>query len=197
MNVCTKGTEDDKDDDEEEANDDGLLYACSLEHLPPITLTCLLPRSYPSTRAPYFVVASKWLDEPEVSAFCSVLDEIWAELPGQEVVYRWADWLSDSSWSCIIDSSDDDQMVLVLGPDAAATAAGGSSVGCSGSDGRRRAIGRRLILDSTIPLMRRYSEERSQDVFEQSIHECGVCLSENTGAVQCSAADHQIRPLLN
>jgi hypothetical protein len=32
--------------------------------------------------------------------------------------------------------------------------------------------------------MRRYSEERSQDVFDQSIHECGVCLGENTGAVQ-------------
>uniref|UniRef100_K3YZW8 RING-type domain-containing protein n=1 Tax=Setaria italica TaxID=4555 RepID=K3YZW8_SETIT len=29
--------------------------------------------------------------------------------------------------------------------------------------------------------MHRYSEERSQEAFDQSVHECGVCLSENTG----------------
>lgn len=166
-------------EDDEGVNGDGLLYACSLEHLPPITLSCLLPQSYPSTRAPHFVVASKWLDEPEVSSFCSELDDIWAELPGQEVVHQWADWLIGESWSSIISSSENDQhqMVLVLGPDAdTSSATGCSSVG--------RAIGRRLILDSTIPLMRRYSEERSQDVFDQSIHRCEVCISENTGAVQ-------------
>ncbi|CAL4884783.1 unnamed protein product [Urochloa decumbens] len=168
MNICTNdGTTAtrDEDDDEGDAND-GLLYACSLQHLPPITLTCLLPRSYPSTRAPCFVIAAKWLDEPEVSMLCSVLDGIWAELPGQEVVFRWADWLSGSSWSCI---ASDNQMVL--GPDT--SSAGGAA--------DERAIGRSLILDSTIPLMHRYSEERSQEAFDQSVHECGVCLSENTG----------------
>nr|CAB3447581.1 unnamed protein product [Digitaria exilis] len=163
----TTETGDDETDDSEDAND-GLLYACSLQHLPPITLTCLLPRSYPSTRAPHFVIVAKWLDEPEVSRFCSVLDEIWAELPpGQEVVYRWADWLSGSSWSCI---ASDGQMVL--GPDASSAPARADE----------RAIGRSLILDSTIPLMQRYSEERSQETFDQSVHECGVCFSENTGA---------------
>ncbi|CAO2047891.1 unnamed protein product [Urochloa humidicola] len=169
MNVCTNdGTAEtgDEDDDDEDAND-GLLYACSLQHLPPITLTCLLPRSYPSTRAPYFVIAAKWLDEPKVSRLCSVLDGIWAELPGQEVVFRWGDWLSGSSWSCI---ASDDQMVL--GPDASSSGGGGAD---------ERAIGRSLILDSTIPLMHRYSEERSQETFDQSVHECGVCLAENTG----------------
>ena len=130
MNVGTNETTETGDEGDDEDADDGLLYACSLRHLPPITLTCLLPLSYPSTRAPpYFAVAAKWLDEPEVSRFCSVLDEIWAELPGQEVVFRWADWLSGSSWSCI---ASDDQMVL--GPDASS----------AGED--ERAIGRSLIL---------------------------------------------------
>ncbi|CAL5054908.1 unnamed protein product [Urochloa decumbens] len=168
MNVCTNdGTTEtgDEDEDEEEDGNYGLVYACSLQHLPPITLTCLLPRSYPSARAPYFVVTAKWLNEPEVSRFCSVLDGIWSELPGQEVVFRWADWLSGSSWSCI---ASDNQMVL--GPDTSSSA---------GAD--ERAIGRSLILDSAIPLMHRYSEERSQESFDQSVHECGVCLSENTG----------------
>ncbi|OEL24952.1 hypothetical protein BAE44_0014030 [Dichanthelium oligosanthes] len=67
MNVCTDGTTETVDEDDDEDANDGLLYACSLRHLPPITLTCLLPRSYPSTHAPYFVIAVKWLDEPEVS----------------------------------------------------------------------------------------------------------------------------------
>nr|CAB3450754.1 unnamed protein product [Digitaria exilis] len=166
MNVWTNETTETGDEDDDEDANDGLLYACSLQHLPPITLTCLLPRSYPSTRAPHFVIVAKWLDEPEVSRFCSVLDEIWAELPGQEVVYRWADWLSGSSWFCI---ASDGQ--VVLGPDAS-----------SAARADERAIGRSLILDSTIPLMQRYSEERSQETFDQSVHECGVCFCENTGA---------------
>ncbi|KAL6634948.1 hypothetical protein ACP70R_027619 [Stipagrostis hirtigluma subsp. patula] len=166
LNVCPNGTTEtgDEDDDDDDVGNDVILYACSLQHLPPITLTCLLPRSYPSTRAPYFVIAAKWLDEPEVSRFCSVLDEIWAELPGQEVVYRWADWLSSSFWSCI---ASDGQMVL--GPDT------------NSAGGDERAIGRNRSLDATIPMMRSYSEERSQEIFDQTIHNCGVCLDENTG----------------
>ncbi|KAJ1280420.1 hypothetical protein BS78_04G231300 [Paspalum vaginatum] len=140
MNIRANGTTAETGD-EDDAND-GLLYACSLQHLPPITLTCLLPRSYPSARAPYFIVSATWLDEPEVSAFCSILDEIWAELPGQEVVYI----------------ASDGQMVL--DPDVAGSSAGSDE----------RAIGRSGILDSTIPMMQRYSEERSQEMFDQSIH---------------------------
>uniref|UniRef100_A0A0D9VJR8 RBR-type E3 ubiquitin transferase n=1 Tax=Leersia perrieri TaxID=77586 RepID=A0A0D9VJR8_9ORYZ len=134
LNVCFNGKTETGADDES----DRLLYACNLQHLPPVVLTCLLPRSYPSHRAPYFVVAAKWLDEPEVSSFCSVLDEIWAEQQpaGQEVVYRWVDWLSTSSWSCI---ASDDQ--IVLGPDA--DSAGGDD----------RAIGRSRCFDSIIPLI--------------------------------------------
>ncbi|KAK3154977.1 hypothetical protein QOZ80_2BG0197310 [Eleusine coracana subsp. coracana] len=162
LNVCANGGAENEGRDDDEDDNEGLLYACTLQHLPPVTLTCVLPRSYPSTRAPYFVVTAKWLDEPEVSRFCSVLDEIWAELPGEEVVYRWADWLSSSSWSCI---ASEDQ--LVLGPDAI-------SYG-----GDERAIGRNVTLDSTIPRMRDYSEERSHEIFDQSIHVCGVCFSEN------------------
>ena len=52
MNVGTNETTETGDEGDDEDADDGLLYACSLRHLPPITLTCLLPLSYPSTRAP-------------------------------------------------------------------------------------------------------------------------------------------------
>uniref|UniRef100_A0A0D9VJR9 RBR-type E3 ubiquitin transferase n=1 Tax=Leersia perrieri TaxID=77586 RepID=A0A0D9VJR9_9ORYZ len=72
-----------------------------IQHLPPVVLTCLLPRSYPSICAPYFTISAKWLDEPKVSYLCAALDEIWTELPGQEVIFRWVDWLNSSLWSCI------------------------------------------------------------------------------------------------
>ncbi|KAL6634947.1 hypothetical protein ACP70R_027618 [Stipagrostis hirtigluma subsp. patula] len=146
-------------------NQDGgeLLFACSLKHLPPVVLTCLLPRSYPSACAPYFTISAKWLDGPKVSYLCAVLDEIWTELPGQEVVYKWVDWLNNSSWPCI--SLNDN---IILAPDRSSAVAD------------ERAIARRLLVDSTIPLMQSYNEKRSHEIFLQSLHECSVCLSENT-----------------
>ncbi|XP_066331602.1 uncharacterized protein [Miscanthus floridulus] len=141
-----------------------LFYACSLKHLPPVVLTCLLPCSYPSTNAPYFTISAKWLDEPKVSHLCAMFDEIWTELPGQEVVYRWLDWLNSSSWACI---SLNDNIILV--PDKTSDV------------GDERAIARRLLVDSTIPLMQSYNERRSHEIFLKSLHECGICLSENTG----------------
>ena len=141
-----------------------LFYACSLKHLPPVVLTCLLPCSYPSTNAPYFTISAKWLDEPKVSHLCAMFDEIWTELPGQEVVYRWLDWLNSSSWACI---SLNDNIILV--PDKTSDV------------GDEHAIARRLLVDSTIPLMQSYNERRSHEIFLKSLHECGICLSENTG----------------
>jgi len=151
--------------DNEGSQDVGeLFYACRLKHLPPVVLTCLLPRSYPSTCAPYFTISAKWLDEPKVSYLCTMLDEIWTEIPGQEVVYRWVDWLNSSSWSCI---SLNDSIVLV--PDATSDVVD------------ERAIAGKVLVDSTIPLMQDYDENRSQEIFLKSLLECGICLSENTG----------------
>lgn len=44
-----------------------------------------------------------------------------------------------------------------------------------------RAISRRFLIDSTIPLMQSYNDKRSHEIFLQSLHECRVCLGENTG----------------
>jgi E3 ubiquitin-protein ligase RNF14 len=141
-----------------------LFYTCSLKHLPPVVLTCLLPWSYLSTCAPYFTISAKWLDEPKFSYLCAMFDEIWTELLGQEVVYRWVDWLNSSSWSCI---SLNNSIILV--PDATSDVVD------------ERAIAREVLVGSTIPLMQDYDEKRSQEIFLKSLHECGICLSENTG----------------
>ncbi|PUZ77174.1 hypothetical protein GQ55_1G349400 [Panicum hallii var. hallii] len=145
-----------------------LFYTCSLKHLPPVVLTCLLPWSYPSTCAPYFTISAKWLDEPKFSYLCAMFDEIWTELLGQEVVYRWVDWLNSSSWSCI---SLNNSIILV--PDATSDVVD------------ERAIAREVLVGSTIPLMQDYDEKRSQEIFLKSLHECGICLSENTVKLPC------------
>ncbi|XP_052142029.1 uncharacterized protein LOC127761738 isoform X2 [Oryza glaberrima] len=150
--------------DNENHNGGEVCYACRLQHLPPVVLTCLLPRSYPSTFAPYFTISAKWLDEPKVSYLCAAFDEIWTELPGQEVIYRWVDWLNSSSWSFIALNDE-----IVLSPDR------------TSKFGDERAIARRILVESTIPLMQIYSEKRSHKVFLQSLSECGICLSEDAG----------------
>ncbi|AQK73746.1 NDR1/HIN1-like 8 [Zea mays] len=151
--------------DNDESKDGGeLIYACSLKHLPPVVLTCLLPCSYPSASAPYFTISAKWLDEPKVSHLCTMFDEIWTELPGQEVVYRWLDWLNSSSWACI---SLNDNIILIADK--------------TSDVGDARAIARRLLVDHTIPLMQSYNERRSHEIFLKSLHKCRICLSENTG----------------
>lgn len=162
LNSRPNGTMIETDDNDGGQDVEELFCACSLKHLPPLVLTCLLPRSYPSTCPPYFTISARWLDGSKVSYLCAMFDEIWTELPGQEVVYRWVDWLNVSSWSCI---SSNDNILLVPDADVA----------------DERAIARRLLVDDTISLMQNYSEKRSQEIFLKSLHECGICLSENTG----------------
>lgn len=76
---------------------DTFSYKCNFEYLPPLILTCLLLRSYPHKDPPYFTVTVKWMDVPQVSRLCEMLDTIWAELKGQEVVYQWVECLRDLS----------------------------------------------------------------------------------------------------
>jgi E3 ubiquitin-protein ligase RNF14 len=72
------------------------------------------------------------------------------------------DWLNSSSWSFIALNDE-----IVLSPDR------------TSKFGDERAIARRILVESTIPLMQIYSEKRSHKVFLQSLSECGICLSED------------------
>uniref|UniRef100_A0ACD5X7D6 Uncharacterized protein n=1 Tax=Avena sativa TaxID=4498 RepID=A0ACD5X7D6_AVESA len=144
---------------------DEFSYTYNVEYLPPLVLTCLLPLSYPSKDPPYFTVTVKWMDGPNVSQLCEMLDTIWAELPGQEVVYHWVEWLHNSSLSYLWRDSK-----ITLGPDVVL------------QKGDNRAISRSLPLESVILSMLSYSSKKCSQAFLGDLHMCMICLNQSKGS---------------
>lgn len=143
---------------------DEFSYNCKLEYLPPLILTCLLPKSYPSKDPPTFAVTARWMDGPYVSQLCEMLDTIWAELPGQEVMYQWVEWLRNTSRSYLwMDGN------ITLGTDIATY------------DTDNRAIPRTKSLESVIPLMLSYSSKKCYQAFLEDLHMCMICLNQTKG----------------
>ena len=155
---------DDCAEQHEEDEPDDFSYSHNFEHLPPLILTCVLPQSYPSKDPPYFTVTANWMDGPNVSKLCEMLDTIWAELPGQEVVYQWVEWIRGSSLPHLgFDSK------ITLGPDI------------STHEGDQRAISRSLSLEFVIPSMLSYSSSKCYQVFLEDLHTCTICLNQSKG----------------
>ncbi|KAI4311556.1 hypothetical protein MLD38_036441 [Melastoma candidum] len=144
---------------------DGFHYSFKVRYLPPIVLTCLLPKSYPSHSPPSFSITVQWLSSHRISLLCSMLDSLWAEQPGQEIIYRWVGWLQCSSLSYI-----GFQDEIALGP-----------YGYSGNKDRR-AISRSFSPEVDIPSIKNYNDERCREEFLTSLHECCICFSEYAGS---------------
>ncbi|CAE5959032.1 unnamed protein product [Arabidopsis arenosa] len=140
------------------------LYSFKAQHLPPIVLTCLLPNAYPSHLPPYFLISVQWMNPDKISSLCSMLDSIWMEQPGQEVLYLWTDWLQNSSISHLGFDKE-----IVLGP-----------YGVTVSRDKRAMSGSRSP-DLDIPYIRSYDDEKRHESFLQSLHECCICFTESAG----------------
>lgn len=150
---------------------DDFSYHFKVQYLPPIWLTCLLPKSYPSHIPPYFTLSVQWLSSTNISNLCSKLDSIWREQPGQEVIYQWVEWLHSCSLSLL--GYDED---IMLGPYG------------KRHEGDRRALSGISSPDVDIPLLKVYNDERLHENFLKNLHECCICFCEYAGNDQCLVA---------
>ena len=150
--------------EDHENKPDEFSYTSNFEYLPPLVLTCFLPKSYPSKDPPYFTLTAKWMDEHNVSQLCEMLDTIRAELKGQEVVYQWVEWTHNSSLSHLwFDGK------IMLGQDIPTP------------KGDARAISRSVSLESVIPSMLSYCSKKHYQAFLEDLHMCMICLNQSKG----------------
>jgi hypothetical protein len=95
-----------------------------------------------------------------------MLDSIWAQQPGQEVVYEWVQWLQSSTLSHlgfddgIVIRQPDDRMV---GPVDI------------------RVVGEILSVEDVVQRLISYNEEHCHESFLRGLHACMICFSEYTG----------------
>ncbi|GAB2273131.1 hypothetical protein Dimus_007936 [Dionaea muscipula] len=143
---------------------DEFSYIFKVQYLPPIVLTCLFPKSYPSHSPPLFTISIRWLDSARISSLCSMLDTLWNDQPGQEIMYHWVEWLHNCSLSYLGFGDG-----VVLGPYGMENA----------SD--RRAISGSISPDIDIPSMRTYNEEKRHANFLNGFHDCCICYNEYAG----------------
>ncbi|KAI3838578.1 hypothetical protein MKW92_014512 [Papaver armeniacum] len=148
-------------------NSNGFFYSTfKVQYLPPIVLTCLLPNGYPSHCAPFFTISVQWLDAMRISSLCQMLDRIWTDQSGKEIVYPWVDWLHNSSLSHL----EFDNNRIPFGKAADNIAAGD-----------RRAISESVSLDADIRSILNYNDDKLNEGFCQNLHECCICLSDHPG----------------
>ncbi|KAL4199555.1 hypothetical protein AMTRI_Chr03g51730 [Amborella trichopoda] len=145
-------------------NDANFLYQFKVQHLPPIVLTCLLPRSYPSHLPPHFTLYVPWWNSSRISDLCGMLDKIWVEQPGQVVIYQWAEWLHRSSFTHLGINKE-----VTLGPYHTSNAGDGRAhSGCTSPE-------------VDIPLLMSYNDYKRREEFCKSLHTCTICLNDCIG----------------
>ena len=140
-------------------------FTFSVKHLAPISLTCLMPPSYPSHHPPYFTLGVQWLDPVKVSSLCNMLDSIWVQQPGQEVVFEWVQWLQSSMLSHL----GFDGGIIIWQYDSTMDPAD------------VRVVGDIVSTEEIVERLISYDEEQCHETFLHGLHVCKICLREYTG----------------
>ncbi|GJN26563.1 hypothetical protein PR202_gb14504 [Eleusine coracana subsp. coracana] len=148
-----------------DAAKDSLIHTFSVQYLAPISLTCLMPPSYPSHHPSYFTVSVQWLEQKNISSLCQMLDSIWLQQPGQEVIYEWVQWLQSSALSHL---GFDDGIVIRQSDSVMAPM-------------DVRAVVQIMPIESVVQWLSSYNEEQCHESFISGLHDCMICLSEHAG----------------
>ncbi|GLJ11932.1 hypothetical protein SUGI_0180480 [Cryptomeria japonica] len=139
-------------------------YTFSVQHLPPIVLVCVLPKSYPCDMPPQYAILAYWLDSVSIAKLCKCLDNIWFEDSGQVVLYKWAEWLHSLSLSELGFNHE-----VLLDPYGMKTRVDWRAIsGCS-------------TPDVDIPRLMQYNDEKNNEVFRNALHVCNICFNQYPG----------------
>lgn len=139
-------------------------YTFSVQHLPPIVLVCVLPKSYPYDLPPQYAILSYWLDSVSIAKLCQCLDNIWYEDSGQVVLYKWAEWLHSASLSELGFNHE-----VLLDPYGMKTKVDWRAIsGCS-------------TPDIDIPRLMQYNDAKNNEVFQNTLHVCNICFNQYPG----------------
>lgn len=138
-----------------------------VQTLPPISLLCVFPPTYPSHSAPLFELTCLWLSFRKLSILCTALDAIWEETSPEVVVYTWSEWLRSQALHHVGASEK-----LQLEPDEKST----EELGLD-----ERAISGSESFDVDIFRLLRYNEEVKNKRFLESLHTCCICYSDFPG----------------
>ena len=138
----------------------------TVQVLPPISLLCVFPPTYPSHSAPLFELTCVWLSSKKLSSLCTSLDSIWEATSPEVVVYTWSEWLRSQALHHVGASEK-----LQLEPDENSNAEGLDDRAVSGSES----------FDVDIFRLLRYNEEVKSKKFLDSLHTCCICYAEFPG----------------
>lgn len=93
-----------------------------------------------------------------------MLDAIWTEQVGQEVVYPWVEWLQMSSLAYLQLEKE-----ITLGPYD------------KGHSGDARAVSGGVSPEVDVPAIKNYDNQRRDEDFCMNLQECCICLSQYAG----------------
>lgn len=159
-----KCTEPDGEYSDNADNQDGFLYTFDVQYLPPLLFTCLLPPSYPSHSSPCFTIYADWLSSTRISVLCRMLDKMWLEHSGQEVLYQWVEWLHVSALSFLNFNGE-----VRLGPYDA------------NDKEDKRAVSGSVCPEVDIVNLMHFNDGKCSETFLKSLHDCYICFSEYAG----------------
>ncbi|XP_076836345.1 E3 ubiquitin-protein ligase RNF14 [Brachyhypopomus gauderio] len=157
--------------------------------LPPLVLSFELPKDYPSSSAPVFMLSSKWLSRLQLTVLCKRLDELWVENRGSVVLFTWIQFLKEDA----LDLLGFHSPLEILGRRGGGATPTASQL-CpakrdeGGGDKRSHAeADPRAVLEvdpdaDLLPQLLDFDEAQRQKVFDGKPFCCGICFLEKPGS---------------